>query len=178
MSRSRSVSLTISSRWRKFAAAKIEAEIAKTHKSRRSRDRARRRAAQDGGDPQGEFARLAGLAEIIVDPGFQTAHPVFRFAPRGQHQNRHVREFRGAGPQPRRERKTILARHHDIEDDQIEGKTFEAGHCFRGIGGGRDAIPFFAQQAGQQRPDAPVVIDNQKMRGVVGWRGQRRRTIR
>ncbi len=61
---------------------------------------------------------------------------------------------------------------------EIEGETFEAGHRFRGIGGGRDAIPLFAQHARQKRPDAPVVIDNQKMRGIVGRRPRRGAAIR
>jgi len=49
---------------------------------------------------------------------------------------------------------------------------------FLGIGGGRNAIPLFAQHARQKCADAPVVVDNKKMRGIVGWRPRPRGSMR
>ena len=39
---------------------------------------ARRRAAQDRGDAQQQFARLVGLGEVVVGPDLEPAHPVVR----------------------------------------------------------------------------------------------------
>ncbi len=43
---------------------------------------------------------------------------------------------------------------------------------FRGIARQRHAIPVLLQDAGEQFPDAPVVVDEQQMGRIVGGRLQ------
>ena len=50
-----------------------------------------RRAPQQRGNAQGQFARLEWLAEIIVSARFQPAHARIRLRQSRKHQNRHGR---------------------------------------------------------------------------------------
>ena len=66
-----------------------------------------------------------------------------------------------------REIEPALARHHDVENEQIEFQAGELGpRVGRGLRG-RNAIAFAEQEARQQRTDAPVVVDDKKMRRVI-----------
>ena len=90
-----------------------------------------------------------------------------RLVARGQHEDRHAR----GGAQVARELEAGLARHHHVEDQQIEAQPFELGARIGGGLRGGDAIALGEQEARQQVADAPVVVDHQQMRGVVGESG-------
>ena len=65
----------------------------------------------------------------------------------------------------------VLARHHHVEDQQVEVESFELGPGIgRAVGSG-DAIAFSHQKPRQEIADAPVVIHDQKVRRVVGKGG-------
>ncbi len=67
----------------------------------------------------------------------------------------------------------VLARHHHVENEQIEAQAGELGaRVGRGLGGG-DAIAFAEQEARQQVANAAVVVDDQQMRRVVGGLARR-----
>ena len=72
-----------------------------------------------------------------------------------------------------REIEAVLARHHDVEDEQIETQAVELGARLRGVVGGGDAIAFGGQKAREQVADAAVVVDDEQMRRVVGEDWQR-----
>ena len=86
------------------------------------------RALEDVGDAQRQFARLEWLGQIIVGADFETLDTALRLVARGQHQNRHGR----AGANGAGEIEAALARHHDVEDHEIEVEAAEL--CAR-IGG-------------------------------------------
>ena len=61
-----------------------------------------------------------------------------------------------------------FARHHHVEDEKIE---LQAGELGAGIERGfrrRDAVAFAQQKARQQRADAAIVVDDEKVRRIVG----------
>ena len=69
-----------------------------------------------------------------------------------------------------RELEAGLARHHHVEDQQVEAHAAELGaRGRRGVGGG-DAIALAGEEARQQVADAAVVVDHQQVRRVVGGR--------
>ena len=73
--------------------------------------------AQDGGDAQQQLARLERLGQIVVGARLQARDPVLRRAARGQQQDRHL----ALAAQLLGQRQAVLARHHDVEHDQVEG---------------------------------------------------------
>ena len=112
-----------------------------------------------------------GFDEIIVGADFEAHDPVLLLVARGQHQDRHRR----VGADGAREIEAVFARHHDVEDQEIEIQAFELGaRLARALGGG-DAIAFADKKPQQQRANAAVVVDDEQMRRVVGGvRGRRR----
>jgi hypothetical protein len=56
-------------------------------------DRLAAGAAQDGVDAQHQFARLERLGHIVVGAARQSLDPVLGIAPRGQQQDRRLRQF-------------------------------------------------------------------------------------
>ena len=62
----------------------------------------------------------------------------------------------------------VLARHHHIENQEIEIEPFELGPRFARRFGGGDPIAFAQEKAREQRADAAIVVDNKQMWGVIG----------
>ena len=85
---------------------------------------------------------------------------------RGQHQDRH----RGGLAQRLGELEAGLARHHHVEYEQVERQAFELGARVHGVVRRGDAIALGKQEARQQIADAPVVVDHEQMRRIVGKR--------
>ena len=76
-------------------------------------------AAQDVLQPQQQLARLEGLGDIVVDAGLQALDAVLGLGPGGQHADRNVGDrLEVAG-----KLEAALARHHDVEDDDVEGQA-------------------------------------------------------
>ena len=108
-----------------IAAMQIEAEAAEMHMGDLRRRLRRLRPPQDRGDAQRELARLEGLGKKIIDAFFEAGDPVLRLGSRGQHQDRHAAALGCVGAQTGGEFESVLAGHHDVEDDEIEGEILE-----------------------------------------------------
>ena len=119
-----------------------------------------RPAAQDAADAQQQFARFERLGQVVVGAGLEAGNAVVGFAHRRQHQNRHA----AAGPQIGGEIEPAFARHHQVEDDQVEGQTAQLGAGVGGIRGGRDHEAVLRQELAQQLPQTVVVVHHQDMR--------------
>ena len=78
--------------------------------------RRRRGALEDVGDPKHQLARLERLGDVIVGADLQPVDPAFRGVARGQHHDRH----RGGRADEAGEIEAGLARHHHVEDQEIE----------------------------------------------------------
>ena len=92
------------------------------------------------------------------------------FVTGGQHDDRHARR----GAQIAGEIEAGLARHHDVEDQQVEAQALELGAR---VGGGLrrgDAVALGHQEARKQIADDAVVVDHQQVGRVVGESGGHR----
>ena len=125
-----------------------------------------RAALQDVVDAQQQFARLERLGQIVVGAGFQAGDAAFALGARRQHQDRHVHRLAQALDQ----RHAVLARHHHVDDEQIEGEAGEPLARFGGVAGDGDAEAVVAEVAREQHADALVVVDDEEVRRVVGER--------
>ena len=146
-----------------LAAHDMEDEFAEAHRFDRRRG-GRPGALEDVADAQREFARLERLGHVIVGADLQPLDADLGFGARGQHQDRDARR--------RADRlgevEAALARHHHVEDQEIELQAVQLGARFdRGFGGG-DAVALAVKIARQQIANAPVVVDDEQMRSVVG----------
>src|SRR3546814_9211898 len=75
----------------------------------------------NGVDAQHQLARLEGLGQVVVGAGLEAGDAVLGLAHGGQQQDRH-----GAFPaQGFRELQAGLAGHHDVEHQQVEGRSEE-----------------------------------------------------
>ena len=120
-------------------------------------------ALEDVGDPQEEFAWLEGLCKVVLDAGLEAAHAVVGFRARRQQENRLLgRLFQVGG-----KIETGLAGHHHVENQQVEGQAFHLPAGLGGIAGGADPVVMFGKEAAEQRTDAPVIVDDEKMAGTV-----------
>src|SRR6201999_4220086 len=94
----------------------------------------------------------------------QALDPAFRFVASRQHDNRHRR----GGADESCELEAGLARHHHVEDQQVEMQAVELGAGILRTHRGGDAITLAAEKPRQQIANAAVVVDQQQMRRVVG----------
>ena len=126
---------------------------------------------QDRGDPQRQLARLERLAEVIVDADLEPEHTLLELGLGGQHQDRNGGRGLAVGAaHPRREGETVLARHHHVEHDEIEGDVAHRRRRLGRIASRRHAVALGEKIAAEQLADAPIVIDDKEMRGIVGGR--------
>jgi hypothetical protein len=123
-----------------------------------------RLALEDRTDPQQQLARIEGLGEIIVAAGRQAADAVLGIGESRQDQDRHLAVLvaKLAG-----ELEAGFARHHHIDDGEIEGEATHALARFGGAGGGAHPNAVGRQEALDQLADAAVVIDHEDM-GRIG----------
>jgi hypothetical protein len=119
-------------------------------------------AAQDRLDAQQQLLRLEGLGHIVVGPEAEALDAITGRVAGGEHQHR-----RGAGrplvTHPFDQGKTVLARHHHIQHQQVE---VERAHQPPGAGRvGRDghAEPGAGQEFLEQGADAVVVVNDEQV---------------
>jgi hypothetical protein len=98
-----------------------------------------RDAAEDRVDAQEQLLRLERLAEVVVRPGLEPADAVVGLAFRGEEEDRRVDVF----PERPGEADPVLARHHHVEDDEVEFEPAEKPPGMRRVARGRDekAVP-------------------------------------
>ena len=161
-SRSRVVSLTSSPFFPEFAARHVEQALAEAHVDPLIGDRRRRRNRL--WTLQQQFPRLEWFRQIIVAAGHQSVDAVLYVGESRQHEDRDAL-VRPA--QRLRQRRPGFARHHHVEDKEIES---EPAHLVARLGRGRrhgDPEAVLRQIRVQQFADAPIVVDHQDMRFVV-----------
>ncbi len=123
-----------------------------------------RAPAQDVVEPQHQLARLERLRHVIVDAGFQTLDALLGFRERRQHADGDVaRRLEVA-----REVEPAFARHHHVEQDEIEIQSAHRGASGCGVGGRRDAKALLGEKAGEEVADFLVVVDDEDVGCVVG----------
>src|SRR6516165_8841720 len=125
--------------------------------------RRRRGTLEDVADPQRKLARLEGFCDIVIGADLQPLNARLSLVSRRQHHD----GDRGGLADEAGEVEAGFAGHHDVENQQVEMQAGEFGAGVAGVERGGDAIAFAAQKARQEIADAPVVIDQQQMRGVV-----------
>jgi len=121
-------------------------------------------SAQDVVEPQQQLARFEGLDQIIVDPDLESLDTVVGFGACRQHQDRRL----AFGPQGLGKAEAGFARHHDVENQQIEGDAAPRVARLRRVLGRCDTEPVLAQKPRQQIADAPVVVHHEYVGRVVG----------
>ncbi len=121
-------------------------------------------ALEDVAEPQDQLARLEGLRQVVVGADLEAGHPVGGVGAGGQHQDRHLRGLPdGAGIV-----EAGLARHHHVEHEGVEHEALGLGPRLRGARGRRHPVAVLAQEAGEEIAQAPVVVDHEDVRRVVG----------
>ena len=78
-----------------------------------------RRAAQQRAHARHELAHAERLGQVVVGAAVEAEHLVGLFAPRGQHQDRHVAHSRSRR-MARQTRDAVEPRQHQVEHDQVE----------------------------------------------------------
>src|SRR5262245_45161220 len=149
-----------------FAAREVETKIAKADFTRR-----RRRAGpalQDIADAQDELARLERLDEVIIGAVLEAVDPILGLSHRRQQQDRHAHPRILA--QRAGQREAALARHHDIEHNEIEGKARELGARLGRVRGAGHAEAAVREVAAQQLAQPQIVIDNEEVGLALGHR--------
>ena len=111
-----------------------------------------------------QLARLEGLRQVVVGADLEAGDAVAGVGAGGQHQDRHLRGLAHAPGVI----EAGLARHHHVEHEGVEDEARAHGCASRGVGGGGDAVAVLGEEAGEQIAQAPVVVDDEDMRGVVG----------
>ncbi len=130
--------------------------------------RSRHRPAQDAADAQQQFARLEGLRQIVVGTDLEAGQAIGEVGARGQHEDRQLRcRPRRPRPDGLRQFEAGLARHHHVEDDEVEGQAFQPLAGCGGMSGRRDAIAVVGEVARQRLADHTVIIDDEQMGRVV-----------
>ena len=102
-----------------FQLSPRQAENAATHADFVTGRAWRLAAAQNVAQPQQQLTRLERFGDVIIDAGFETGDAIFGIGERRQHADRY-------GPRRleiARQRQTAFARHHDVEQHEIERQS-------------------------------------------------------
>ncbi len=121
-------------------------------------------AAQDGANASDKLTRVEWLRQIVVGSHLEADDAVDVLAFRRQHDDRHARR----GAKTAANRKTVLARHHEVEDDEIRiavarAETVERRAAVADV----DAEPLPLQVALHQVADLGVVLDDENAGAVA-----------
>ena len=115
--------------------------------------------AQHHAHPRRQFARGKGFYDIIIGAHFKADNPISFFAARGQQDNRQIPVRADVA----RQAQPVFARHHDVENGEINRISGEPRARRLCIGCLRDAKALLGQKLGQRLADRALVIDQQQM---------------
>ena len=104
-----------------------------------------------------QFARVEGLAEVVVGADFEADDAVDVLALGGQHDD--GRAVVG-GAQAAADRQAVFAGHHQVEHDQVDRVAQQDAVERLAVFGHDDLEAFLRQVAAQQVADAGVVVDD------------------
>ena len=114
-------------------------------------------AAQHGADAGQQFARVAGLGEVVVGAELQPDDAVGVLAHGREHDDRRAFADREAAT----DGQAVLARQHDVEHDQVDRAAVQGLLHLAGVAGGFDLVAVLAQEVGHDVADARIVVDHQ-----------------
>ena len=123
-------------------------------------------APQDRLDARDKFAAAEWLWQVVVGAHFQADDAIHLVAFGGQHDDRDVR----LGAKRAAERKPVLARQHQIEQDEVDpavGQDLAHGAAIRC---GADAETLLGQCARDEIADFAMIVDDQDVRCALAWR--------
>lgn len=123
------------------------------------------RAPQDRLDAGEQFARREGFGDIVVGAHFQPDDAVHLVRAGGQHDD--GRRLVSADTQLAAQDEAVVARHHQIEDDQIDCICLEEGPHLPPVGNGGHPQTVLLQVSGHKLADFPIVIDDQDVIDVL-----------
>ena len=124
-------------------------------------------AAQDCLNPCEKLPGGEGLRKIVVGAHFEPDDPVHLVIAGSQHQNR--RGLVLSGRQLTAENQTVIARHHHVEHDQIDGIAVQETPHLPSVGSHRCSQAVLLQVAGNQFPDFPVVVHDENVIDMFHW---------
>ena len=124
------------------------------------RSRQRLRTAEHGADTGEELARIERLHHVVVRADLEADDPVGFFGERGQQDHRDV----GRLAQPAAERQAVLAGHHDVEDDEVDGARLHRPAELLPAIGLADAHAVLGEIAGERIADVGRIVDDENVR--------------
>ena len=120
-------------------------------------------AAQDGFDPSDQLAAAEGLREVIVGSHFQADDTVDLLALRGQHDDRDVR----LGAKCPAKRKPVLARQHEIEEDEIDAAISQDLAHGAAVRRRADPESLLGQRARDKIANLAMIVDDKDVRPTL-----------
>jgi len=118
------------------------------------------RPSQQRAGTRNELANAERLGEIVIRAALEPEHLVAFFAPRRQHQDRHIL-VRSFAPDRATNRNAIDTRQHQIEDDQIERIGVRAHERVLAVTDSFDLQAFEAEVELDQLADMRFVFDDE-----------------
>lgn len=124
----------------------------------------------------GDLARGTGFGKIAPSAQFQPEDPVGLLGARAQDDDGQARSRREAATG----RQAAFARHHHVQDNEVDGIGGKDAIHRRGIRREMDRIALGAQASAEQGSYADIVVDDQDVGHVrnviaVAWRQRARR---
>src|SRR5216110_2314518 len=95
-----------------------------------------------------QLAQVERLGHVVVGAELESDDAVDRFALGGQHHQRHAGMVLS---QPARQRQAVLARHVDVEDDEVRMLRVDDSARLRGVDRGMDDEALTAEVFAEQR---------------------------
>jgi len=117
-------------------------------------------APQDGADAGEELTRIERLCHIVVGAELEADNAVGLAVAGGEEDERDG----VAAAQFAAQREAIIARHHDVEDDDVETTGLQRLEHLLAVAGLRHPHRMLGQEARQHGADLAIVIDDQDMR--------------
>ena len=131
-------------------------------------------APQQRAHPRDELADAERLGQVVVGAALEAEHLVGLFAPRRQHQDRHVAVHRLAPHRPAH-RHAVEPRQHQVENQQIERLSFARASACRAVSRGDRRQTFELQMQHDQIADMRVVFDDEDTAACLAFGLWRRR---
>ncbi len=121
-------------------------------------------AAQQRANMGEDLARRARLGEIMVRAELEPDDAILLVTQRGEQDHRRPARLH----QPTTGGKAVLARHHYVEDDEIDAAARQYALHLGHARGRRHSIAIAAQPLSEEQADTDIVVDHQQMGDGLG----------
>ena len=105
---------------------------------------------------------MKGLRDVIIRADLETDNAIEHLVAAGQHDDSDV----GLGADLARERETVLPRHDDVEQNNVDRTCFQLHPHRHAIRNGADPKSLLLEIARQHLTNADVVVDDQNVDGL------------